>query len=87
MVNDMKDPLYLRWGVLAHLLKELKKKYEDIPKEMIRDLQYARALTNFYLEDPTEPDRAKEIGRIDSLLNTVERNLLALASNEGEEYV
>lgn len=87
MVNDMKDPLYLRWGVLDHLLKELKKKYEDIPKELIRDLQYARALTNFYLEDPTEPDRAKEIGRIDSLLNTVERNLLALASNEGEEYV
>ncbi|WP_455645876.1 DUF2096 family protein [Methanosphaera sp.] len=86
-MSDVKEPLYLRWAVLDHLLKTLNKKYGDIPKEIIKDLQYARALTNFYTEDPSEPDRAKELGRIDSLLNTVERNLMSLAQVEGEEFV
>lgn len=84
--NDVKEPLELRWSVLDHLLKKLNKSY-DIPQEVIQNLQYSRALTNFYKEDPTEPDRAKEVSRIDSLLNDVERTLLTLAEGEGEDFV
>lgn len=87
MVNqDIKEPLELRWSVLDHLLKKLIKSY-DISKEVIQNLQYARALTNFYKDDPTEPDRAKEVSRIDSLLNDVERTLLTIAEAEGEDFV
>ena len=86
MVTDNKDPLELRWTVLDHLLKKLIKSYE-VPQEVIQNLQYARALTNFYKDDPTEPDRAKELPRIDSLLNEVEQTLLDIAQIEGEDFV
>ncbi len=86
MPSQENDPLYLKWAVLDHLLKDLNKNY-DIPKSVIKNLQYTRALISFYTQDPTEPDRAKELPRIDSLLNEVERNLILTAENEGEEYV
>ena len=86
MVTDNKDPLELRWTVLDHLLKKLIKSYE-VPQEVIQNLQYARALTNFYKDDPTEPDRAKELPRIDSLFNEVEQTLLDIAQIEGEDFV
>ena len=86
MVTDNKDPLELRWTVLDHLLNKLIISYE-VPQEVIQNLQYARALTNFYKDDPTEPDRAKELPRIDSLLNEVEQTLLDIAQIEGEDFV
>lgn len=84
--QELKDPLEQRWVVLDHLLKVLNKKY-DVPSEIIKNLQYARALTNFYKQDPSEPDRAQELPRIDSLLNDSERDLLSLAEMEGEDFV
>ena len=63
--QELQDPLEQRWVVLDHLLKILNKKY-DVPSGVIKNLQYARSLTSFYLQDPTEPDRAKELPNIDS---------------------
>lgn len=87
MTNDasLKDPLYLRWTVLDHLLKALNKNYE-IPTSIIKDLQLARTLTNFYLDDPTDKDRMKELPRIEGLLNSIEQNLMIIADNEGKEF-
>lgn len=84
--QELHDPLEQRWVVLDHLLKYLNKKY-DVPSEVVKNLQYARALTNYYNQDPTEPDRAKELPRIDSLLNDAERTLIGMAGMEGEDFV
>lgn len=84
--QELQDPLEQRWVVLDHLLKYLNKKY-DVPAEVIKNLQYARALTSYYNQDPTEPDRAKELPRIDSLLNDSELKLMGMAGMEGQEFV
>ena len=84
--QELCDPLEQRWVVLDHLLKFLNKKY-DIPREVFKDLQYARSLISFYNQDPTEPDRAKELPRIDSFLNDCELKLMGMAGMEGEEFV
>lgn len=85
--QNIKNPLYQRWNVLDHLLKKLSKKYGQMPKTLIKELQYARTLINFYTEDTTEPDRRRELPRINSLLNNVENNIMALAKVEGDEFV
>lgn len=87
MVNDYSDPLYLKWSVLDHLLKDLKKKDYPITKDMVKDLQLSRALINFYLENPTEKDRAEELPRINALLTNLEQTLIITADPEGEEYI
>ncbi len=84
--QELHDPLEQRWVVLDHLLKQLNKKY-DIPAEVVKNLQYSRSLTHYYLQDPTEPDRAKELPRIDSLLNDTELKLMGMAGMEGEDFV
>ena len=86
MPENNSDPLYQRWTVLDHLLKELIQSYE-IPRDYIRDLQYAKSLINFYLEDPDHPDRSRELPRIESFLNNAEMGLMNIAKNEGKEFV
>ena len=84
--QEVIDPLEQRWVVLDRLLQELGKKY-DIPPEVTKNLQYARSLTHYYNQDPTEPDRAKELPRIDSYLHDSELKLMGMAGMEGEEFV
>ncbi|MCI5866938.1 MAG: DUF2096 family protein [Methanosphaera sp.] len=84
--DSTQHPLYLKWTVLDHLLKVLTKTYE-IPKNIIKDLQLARALTNFYLENPEEPDRYAELPRINGLLRDVEQYLMLISKSQGEEFV
>lgn len=81
-----KDPLDQRWLVLDHLLRKLINKY-DIPQSVIGDLQHSKALTNYYKDDPTAPERMKEIPKIDALLNSAEQNLMIIAEGEGPEFV
>lgn len=84
--QEVIDPLEQRWVVLDRLLQELGKKY-DIPPEVTKNLQYARSLTHYYNQDPTEPDRAKELPRIDSYLHDSELKLMGMAGMEGEKFV
>ncbi|MCD7781252.1 MAG: DUF2096 domain-containing protein [Methanosphaera sp.] len=79
------DPLYCRWSVLDHLLKNLNKKY-DLDETIVPNLQQSKTLINYYTDDPTDPTRIKEVSRIDGLLNDIEQKLLLTAENEGEEY-
>ena len=76
----------MTYEYIYNLLKQLNKKY-DIPAEVVKNLQYSRSLTHYYLQDPTEPDRAKELPRIDSLLNDTELKLMGMAGMEGEDFV
>lgn len=84
--QELQDPLEQKWVVLDHLIRILNKKY-DVPEEVFRNLQYSRSLTHYYNQDPTDPDRVKELPRIDSMLNNSERILMGMAGMEGEEFV
>jgi len=84
--QELQDPLEQRWVVLDHLLKILNKKY-DVPKDVVKHLQYARSLTSYYNQDPTDSERAKELPNIDSYLNNAEGTLMGMAGMEGEEFV
>ena len=84
--QELQDPLEQRWVVLDHLLKILNKKY-DVPTEIFKNLQYARSLINYYNQDPADAEHAKELPRIDSLLNDTELKLMGMSGMEGEEFV
>ena len=84
--QELQEPLEQRWVVLDNLVKHLNKKY-DVPEKVFKNLQYSRSLISYYLQDPTEPDRAKELPRIDSMLNDSELILMGMAGMEGEEFV
>lgn len=86
MAENNSDPLFQRWTVLDHLLKELIQSYE-IPRDIIKSLQYAKALINFYKEDPEHPDRARELPRIEGFLRDAEMGLMSIAENEGKDFV
>ncbi|AWX33554.1 MAG: DUF2096 family protein [Methanosphaera sp.] len=84
--DDQANPLDQRWLVLDNLLKELFKTHE-IPQEVVQNLQHARALTNYYNDDPTAQERIKELPKIDSLLNNAEQKLMIMAEDEGTDFV
>jgi hypothetical protein len=84
--KDEVNPLDQRWLVLDHLLRELFHNHE-IPHDVIQNLQHSRALTNYYNDDPTAPERMKELPKIDALLNDVEQKLMIMAEDEGPEFV
>lgn len=84
--SDYVEPLDQRWLVLDHLLKVLNKNHK-VSKSVVKDLQLARSLTNYYKDDPTAQERIDELPHIDSLLNDAEQNLFILAEEEGKEFV
>ncbi len=86
MTDQSNDPLYCRWNVLDHLLKDLIHEYE-IERSIIENLQLSKTLINYYIEDPSDPSRSKEIGRIDELLNESEQTLMIIADQKGDEYI
>ncbi|MDO5826296.1 MAG: hypothetical protein BZ137_09385 [Methanosphaera sp. rholeuAM130] len=87
MPNDGQvNPLDQRWLVLDNLLRALFKTHE-IPRDVVQNLQHARALTNYYNEDSTAQERINELPKIDSLLNSAEQKLMIMAEDEGPEFV
>ncbi len=59
----------------------------EIPFGVNKDIQMAKTVINFYKVDPTDPERMKEIKRINDLLNSVQDILLTLADTISDEYV
>ena len=80
------NPLDQKWLVLDRLLNVLNGKY-DVPGQVTKDLQYARSLTNYYNDDPTDSNRINELPKIESFLNDAERNLMIIAEGEGDDFV
>lgn len=80
-------PVEQTWMILVDLLTDLKKKDVEIPPGLNRDIQLAKATINFYKVNPTDPERMKEIKRINDLLNSVQDTLLTLADTISDEYV
>lgn len=85
--QDYVEPLDQRWVVLDRLLKQLHQRNYQVPKSVVKDLQLARSLTNYYNDDPTAQERIAELPKIDSYLTNAERNLMMLAEEEGPDFV
>lgn len=85
--QDYVEPLDQRWLVLDKLLKKLHKKGYQVPKTVVKDLQLARSLTNYYNDDPTAQERINELPKIDNYLTNAERQLMMLAEEEGQDFV
>ncbi|MDO5851560.1 MAG: DUF2096 family protein [Methanobacteriaceae archaeon] len=86
MENKQVTVFEQRWLVLDHLLKELIQENE-IPKETFKNLQMAKSTINFFKEDPSDPIRAQEIGRIDTFLNNAQDILMNLTEKKSEEFI
>ena len=80
-------PVEQTWMVLVDLLTDLKKKDMEIPSGLNKDIQLAKTTINFYKVNPTDPERMKEIKRINDLLNSVQDTLLTLADTISDDYV
>lgn len=80
-------PAEQTWMILVELLTDLRKRGAEIPKGVTKDIQMAKTTLNFYKVDPTDPERMKELKRINDFLNSVQDILLTLADNISDEYV
>ncbi|MCE5213495.1 MAG: DUF2096 domain-containing protein [Methanobacterium sp.] len=83
-MNDL--PAEQTWMILVDLLADLRKKGMEIPSGLNQDIQMAKTTINFYKVDPTDPERMKELKRINDFLTSVQNTLLTIAESLGEEY-
>ncbi|ADZ08954.1 Uncharacterized conserved protein UCP037052 [Methanobacterium lacus] len=83
-MNDL--PLEQTWMVLVELLTDLRKKNVEIDPSIPEDIRMAKTTINFYKVNPADPERMKELKRINDFINAVQDKLLDLAENEGKEY-
>lgn len=79
-------PAEQTWMVLVDLLTDLKKKGIEVPSRVNEDIRMARTTINFYKVDPTDPERMKELKRINDFINSAQDSLLSLAEGWGAEY-
>ena len=83
----MNVPSEQNWLVLVKLLTDLKKKGYEIPDEHNSDLALARSSINFYKPDPTNMEMINALAKSDIMMNEIQESLLAMAEQEGEEYI
>jgi len=83
-MNDI--PAEQTWMVLAELLTNLRKKDIQINPKITKDLRLAKTTINFYKVNPADPERLKEVKRINDFLNSVQEKLLDLAEGVGTDY-
>jgi hypothetical protein len=79
-------PVEQTWMVLAELLTSLRKKGVKIDPLITEDIRMAKTTINFYKVNPADPERMKEIKRINDFLNSVQEKLIDLAEVEGVDY-
>lgn len=83
----MNVPSEQNWLVLVKLLTDLKKKDYEIPKGFNSDLALARSSINFYKKDPTNIEMINALAKADMMMNEIQESLIAMAKEEGEEYL
>ncbi len=80
-------PAEQTWMILVELLTDLRKKGSDIPSSVTKDIQMAKTTINFYKVNPTDPERMKELKRINDFTNSAQDILLTLAEDVSEDYL
>ena len=83
-MNDL--PMEQEWMVLVDLLTDLKKRGFEIPADVVENIRMAKTTINFYKVDPTDPERNREIKRINEFMSSVQVALMDLAEKQGSEY-
>ncbi len=80
-------PAEQTWMILVELLTDLRKKGVNIPNEVTKDIQMAKTVINFYKVNPNDPERMKELKRMNDFMNSAQDMLLTLAEDFGEDYL
>jgi hypothetical protein len=80
-------PAEQTWMILVELLTDLRKKGLDIPSNVTRDIQMAKTTINFYKVNPADPERMKELKRMNDFMNSAQDMLLTLAEDVGADYL
>ncbi len=79
-------PAEQTWMVLVELLTDLRKRGVEIEASIPEDIRMAKTTINFYKVNPADPERMKEVKRINDFLNTTQNKLMDLAETQGNEY-
>ena len=83
----MSLPSEQNWLVLHHLLTDLSKKGYDIPKGVNAEMGIIRSSISSYKRDPSHPELINGLAKAEMSLNNIQRTLLIMAEEEGDEYV
>ncbi len=79
-------PVEQTWMVLVELLTDLRKRGVEIDPSIPEDIRMAKTTINFYKVNPADPERMKEVKRINDFLNIAQNKLMDLAETQGDEY-
>ena len=83
----MSLPSEQNWLVNHHLLTDLSKKGYDIPKGVNAEMGIIRSSISSYKRDPSHPELINGLAKAEMSLNNIQRTLLIMAEEEGDEYV
>ena len=79
-------PVEQTWMVLVELITDLRKRNVKIDPQIPKDIRMAKTTINFYKVNPADPERMKELKRINDFINSAQDKLIDLAEIEGENY-
>ena len=79
-------PVEQTWMVLVELITDLRKRNVEIDPEIPDDIRMAKTTINFYKVNPSDPERMKELKRINDFINSAQDKLIDLAEKQGKEY-
>lgn len=83
-MNDL--PEEQTWMVLVNLLTDLRNKGVEIDPSITEDVRLAKTTINFYKVNPADPERMKEVKRINEFLNSIQDKLIDLAEEQSADY-
>ena len=83
----MSLPSEQNWLVLYNLISDLSKKGYDIPKGVNAEMGIIRSSISSYKRDPSHPELINGLAKAEMSLNNIQRTLLIMAEEEGDEYV
>ena len=79
-------PVEQTWMVLVELITDLRKRDVKIDPQIPDDIRMAKTTINFYKVNPADPERMKELKRINDFINSAQDKLIDLAETQGKDY-
>ena len=79
-------PVEQTWMVLVELITDLRKRNVKIDPTIPEDIRMAKTTINFYKVNPADPERMKELKRINDFINSAQNKLIDLAESQGADY-
>jgi hypothetical protein len=82
----MSLPSEQNWLILNNLIKDLTKKGHKIPNGINPEMGIIRSTISSYKRDPSHPELINGLAKAEMSLNNIQRTLLIIADEEGDEY-